>query len=1022
MATNLTTPWHKASFDFFLQEGLPQLLAERLPLFTYEAAPTSRYTCRLSVTLKSTSGDLTVDFRDFPQPDEDGLFEIEGSLKVVSPIASQEELDNAEILCVGEQLLAFVEERLGEAPPDLPWDAALARAWLPLETWTSEFMRDTARDFESRNWLSGRTHLRRVHVPTRKKAIAPGQEGRVCPFETPEGPNVGSILSIAVGAEIRERELVIVDERPEAGLGLSASMVPFLEHNEPNRLLMGVNMLRQWIVQSSPEPAVVQTGNEPDVSDFWSGRDLLTAFVSWGADNFADGILISESCTQRFDSPHVLELGDKLSNRHGTKGVISRILPDREMPHLSDGTPVELVYNFAQVHARMNFGQVREAVVSRIARSQGRPAIVPPFHAPSRHEVGHDLTQAGIHESGMETLTFGKDGTALKRPSTAGWVYWGRLYHTAQSKVNLSPNKCNLQGQLENLALRIVGARENLKENLNTRSSRREDAETLNSRVAAGPVEQAPPPTPVFSDLVRRLRIAGIATRLEENSLSFHFEPPEGKVLELAEPVPHPWLHEHQLTEVGVFEARDEYDLSPPWYTVRNSPSPTEEYTVLAEANDRLSRMLSSQTPEKLVQDAQAQLEVRITAYMEALLKPAHLRLQERLRFSGRAVVVPGGDLQLDQVGVGEEMAWSLFGPLVIRELGDEEAVRARSERAAKVLDEVIARSWVIINRAPTYSPTALLAFHPVRIPGRVIRIHVLICEFLNADFDGDLAAVFLPITEAAQREAGRLLSVAGHLARDAGLLEALLPASDALWGLSNLGLTEEGRQEIEGMAGTALAAPGRVITRTTLAGAMRKVLEKDGVAEVLSRLEQLMRRGFEVAVSSGASISPFIGAGLERSPEPEEDEHQLWESYVEEFNERILSLTDYQDCDLGPQLLAAKAGAGGRRQLLQLIGPRAGVKDIQGNPAMVRHSLVEGLPPKEMYACTVGVRKGLAEIAARWNQIGQDVLDRHPPEWFTVLARARRAKLPGTVFARAAASGEVDPLLDEESRVMVGL
>ena len=1022
MAINESTPWHKESFNRFLQDRLPQLLAKRLPLVAYEAAPTVRYTCRLAITLRSIGDDVEVDYPDFPQPDEDGLFEIDGVLVVVSPIASQEELDIADISCVGEQIYAYVEERLGKAPSELPWDAALTRAWLPLDSWVNDFMDDTARKFESRNWLAGRTHLRRLLVPTRKEVIAAGQEGRVCPFETPEGPNIGSILSIAVGAEIREGKLVIVGESPEAGLGLSASMIPLLEHNDPAPLLMGANMLRQWIVQSSPEPALVQTGNEPDVPDFWIGRDLLTAFVSWDAETFASGIAISESCARRFDTPHPLETGDKLSNRHGTKGVVSRILPDSEMPHLVDGTPVELVFNFIGVHLRMNFGQVREAVVSRIARAQCRPAIVPPFHAPSREELREDLAKAGIPESGMETLSLGQGGPQLERSSTVGWVYWGRLFHIARNKILLSPNKCQIQGELENLVLRDLGARENLRETLNTRSTRRADADTIASRVAVGQIEQAPPPTPMFSDLVRRLRIAGIAAELGEDKLTFRFEPPRGDVLKLASPVPHPWLHERQLTEIGAFEATDEYDVRPPWYMVIRSPSPMEEYTLLVEANDRLARILSNEAPDKLVQDAQVLLENRVTAFMDALLKPAHLRFQERLRFSGRAVVIPDGDLQLDQVGLGDEIAWALFGPLVIRELGDEEAVRARSGRAARVLDKVMARSWVIINRAPSFSPTALQAYHPVRKPGHVILLHPLICEMLNNDFDGDQAAVFLPITESAQREAGEILSVAGHLARDAGLLEALLPPADAMWGLASLSLTEVGRHEIAQMAGTAVADPNGMITRVTLAQSMRTVLERSGTEEVLFRLEQLMRRGFEVAKASGASISPFIGTDLERPPEPEGDDPVSWFNYAEELAEQILSTTDYQNSDLGPQLLAVKTGARGRRHLPRMIGPRAGVEDIHGKSVIVRRSLVEGLPPEELYACAVGSRKELAGIAGRWNPIHNEVTDRHPLEWFTVLARARRAQRPGTVFARAAASGEVDPLVDAESRLLVGL
>ena len=257
-------------------------------------------------------------------------------------------------------------------------------------------------------------------------------------------------------------------------------------------------MLRQWIVPPDPEPAWVQTGSEPNVPGFWAGRNLLTAFVSWGADTFEDGIVISESCAQRYSTPHPVEVGDKFSNRHGTKGVISRILPDEEMPHLPDGAPVELLYNFGGLHIRMNFGQVREAVMGRIARAEGQPAVVPPYGAPSAGEIRGRLAAVGLPETGMETLTAGPGGPPLQRPSTVGWVYWGRTSHLSRNKVRrfVEGPMGQVQGELENAALKELGAFENLAEYLNTRSSRRPDADTLAVRAAAGPVEQAAPPPP----------------------------------------------------------------------------------------------------------------------------------------------------------------------------------------------------------------------------------------------------------------------------------------------------------------------------------------------------------------------------------------------------------------------------------------------------------------------------------------------------------------------------------------------
>jgi hypothetical protein len=1021
-------PWHRASFDRLVQDRLPELLAKRLPLAGYHVESTGRYTCRIEVTLASAVGEVQLTFADLPQPDEDGMFDIKGELRTVVPTASNEELDTATFRCVGEQLYEVIEARLGQAPPDLPWDADLARAWLPLDAWIEQFMRDTAQHLDTANWLSRLTHLRRMRTLESKQAVAPGQAGRVCPFEMPEGPNLGRIFTIAVGAEIRNERLVVVDERPEATLGLSSSMIPFLENSDPNRLLMGANMLRQALVPPDPEPALVQTGNEPDAPDFWCGRNLLTAFVSWGADTCLDGIIISQSCARRLNTPYPAEPGDKLSNRHGTMGVVSCVLPDDEMPHLPDGTPVELVFNFSGLHVRMNFGQVREAVMSRVARFEGQPIVVPPFGAPSQDELRQRLAQARLPESGMETLTLGRKGQKLERPSTVGWVYWFRLAHLAKPKVQTPPDTAQMQREFDYNALRDAEAYENLRESINTRAARREDAQAIAARVAAGPVEQAGPPSPMFADLARRLRVAGIEVALESDKLTFRWKSPQGNELKLTRPVTHPWLHERSLTEIGSLdemEANDAKDLfKPDWWMDPNPPTlPKEEYKLLVEANDRLARMVSSRAPERLVHDATVQLEHRVNALFDALLTPAHLHFNEQQLLSARAVIAPGTDLRSDQAGLADEIAWALFTPLVIREMGGKkDDVHARNERAAQVLDEVMARSWVLVNHAPPYTPSRSLAFHPVRNPDHVIRLHPLACGLMDADFDGDQAHVLLPITASAQREAGERLSLVGTLARDPKLIEALILPAEALWGLATLCFTEDGRREITQMAGIEVAMPSGVITQATLAEAMRQVLARDGAGAVLLAMERLMQRGFEIVKASGASMSPFIGASLTLPPAPEQDTPELWDAYMEELSEKVLSSTDYANADLGPQLLAVHIRVRGRFTLPRLIGPRGAATDLQGRPVIVRHTHVEGLTPKELYACSVGARKGLRAYWEQAEQSAQGAGDRRESNRFTVLARARQAQHPGVVFARAAAIGEVDPLADVDSRLLVGL
>ncbi len=1039
MSINFSTPWHKASFDRFIQERLPQLLAERLPLVGYQVQSTGRYTCRIVVALAFTPGDIETVY-DIPQPNEDGIFEIEGVPRVVVPTASNEELDTATFHCVGEQLYEYIQEHVGQAPADLPWDAELVRAWLPLDTWIDAFLRGQVRPqaqwLDTSNWLSRHTHLRRIYILDCNQVVAPGQAGLVCPFETPEGPYLGRIFTVAVGAEIRDEKLVLVDDRPEATLGVCASMIPFLEHSDPNRLLMAAPTMRQVFAPPDPEPALVQTGNEPDAPDFWCGRNLLTAFISWGAETFADSIVVSQSCARRLNYPYPVEPGDKLCNRHGTIGVVSRVLPDDEMPHLADGTPLELVFNFFGLHVRMNFGQLRESVMGRIARAEGTPAIVPPFGAPSADELRARLARAGLPESGMETLTLGRGGPQLERPSTVGWIYWNRMVYLAKDKLQASVDGAGgqVQGEYPNMVLRDLGAFQNLGEILNTRAARRRDAPTLAARAAAGPVEPASPPTPMFSDLVERLRLGGIRATLESGKLTFCFDPPQsnapGGVLNLACPLPHPWLRERQLTQIGTYT--DELDANDrqvremhaqPYNPSDPSLLPMERYKLLVEANKRLARMLSSQTPAKLTQDAVAQLETRLSAFFDALLQPAHLCFEEQQLFSGRAVIAPGASLRLDQVGLADEIAWTLFGPLVTRELGDADAVLARSERAAQALDEVMARSWVVIVPLPTHTPIiSFLAFRPVRNPGHVIRLHPLACDILNTDFDGDQVAVSLPITPGAQREAGERLTIAGRLAHDPKLVRSLLPPPEALWGLSNLNLTPAGRQEILKIAGVQVAAFNGVITQTTLAEAMQKVLERDGVEAVLTTLDKLMRRGFEAVQASGASMSPFLGASLPQPPQPQKDDAELWSAYTEELAEKILSGTDYTSADLGPQLLAVSVRERGRYTLPRLIGPWGAATDIRGKSLIIRHSNIEGLTPEEMVARMVGARQALGKYYIQWEQLSQEARERGGSGRFTVLARARRARRPGIVFARAAAIGETDPLMDMDSRLWVGL
>ena len=599
---------------------------------------------------------------------------------------------------MGEQLYDFIDQRLEAAPEQLAWDGDLVRNWLPLDAWMRDFhLEETSQYLQATNWLDRYTHLRRLTLipivvePFDDQDVFPySQYGLVCPYCIPEGPNIGRMLEVARGARIRDGKLERTDKAPDSILGFSASMVPFLEHDDTNRALMGINMMRQWTSAADtaapihstgwfrqqydqrlaskghkPEPALVQTGYESGAVDFWGGYNLLTAFIMWDGDTFEDGLVISESAAARMDFPAAVGVGDRMSNRHGAKAVVTRILPDADMPQLPDGTPIELIFSPTSMVSRLNFGQQREAVMGRLAQVAGHPSVVPPFQAPSEEMLKARLVEAGLSEDGMEQLTL--KGAKLPYRSTVGWVYWGLLAaHTAAERLETAVTGVG-GPELDMMAygaLCEAGAVANIHALFNTAAAERPDANALGQRLTTGPVSPAPPPAPRFALLQQLLGMAGIRAELASAELRFSFAESEG--LTLARPVPHPWAPGRQVGTVGApvaLPAGTEFD------PVRGC------YENLVEANARLQRVVDSEAPEALVGPAVAQVAQRVEDFFTALLRPEHLHFRARPLFSGRAALVSGFELNLDQVGLPEEMAWALFGPQVEREIGRAEEV-----------------------------------------------------------------------------------------------------------------------------------------------------------------------------------------------------------------------------------------------------------------------------------------------------------------------------------------------------------
>jgi DNA-directed RNA polymerase subunit beta len=128
--------------------------------------------------------------------------------------------------------------------------------------------------------------------------------------------------------------------------------------------------------------------------------------------------------------------GDKMAGRHGNKGVISRILPEEDMPFLPDGTPVEIVLNPLGVPSRMNIGQVLETHLGWAARALGMKVATPVFDGAHENDLQEWLKMAGLPPSGKTVLYDGRTGEAFDREITVGIVYMLKLAHLVDDKIH----------------------------------------------------------------------------------------------------------------------------------------------------------------------------------------------------------------------------------------------------------------------------------------------------------------------------------------------------------------------------------------------------------------------------------------------------------------------------------------------------------------------------------------------------------------------------------------------------------
>ncbi|MDN3509739.1 MAG: DNA-directed RNA polymerase subunit beta [Candidatus Jettenia sp. CY-1] len=231
-----------------------------------------------------------------------------------------------------------------------------------------------------------------------------------------------------------------------------------------------------------------------------------------------------------------LSVGDKMAGRHGNKGVISKILPEEDMPFLPDGTRVEMLLNPLGVPSRMNVGQILETHLGWAANKLGFRSITPIFEGASEEEIRATLKEAGLPEDGKTVLYDGRTGEAFEQKVTAGYMYMLKLHHLVDEKVHAratGPYSLITQqplggkarfggqrfGEMEVWALEAYGAAHNLQELLTVKSDDVEGRTKIYESMVKGEntLEAGTPAS--FEVLANEIAGLGLSLKLEKKKM-----------------------------------------------------------------------------------------------------------------------------------------------------------------------------------------------------------------------------------------------------------------------------------------------------------------------------------------------------------------------------------------------------------------------------------------------------------------------------------------------------------------------
>ena len=307
-----------------------------------------------------------------------------------------------------------------------------------------------------------------------------------------------------------------------------------------------------------------------------------------------------------------ISVGDKMSGRHGNKGVISRILPEEDMPFLPDGTPVDIVLNPMGVPSRMNLGQVLEVHLGMAARALGWKVETPVFDGAKDCEIEELLKDAGLRKDGKTVVYDGRTGDPFDHPITVGVMYMLKLHHLVDDKIHArstGPYSLVTQqplggkaqfggqrfGEMEVWALEAYGAAYTLQEMLTTKSDDVVGRVKTYEAIVKGENIPKPGVPEGFKVLVKELQSLGLDIKLFTD---------KGSEIELKENiedgVDFNSINDSNDTKPQEANVVDEKELSD-GYTETDGTDESEEISEMESNSDELFSDLADETDDELL-------------------------------------------------------------------------------------------------------------------------------------------------------------------------------------------------------------------------------------------------------------------------------------------------------------------------------------------------------------------------------------------------------------------------------------